>query len=565
MVIVPDSKIILIKNPLKLDSNNEITFADATAQYNYFYSLPKLEYSGMTYIRKDGVIRVDTKPSESTTPPSTTPSQSVPTYEDLLQYNFCMYQNTHFSNKWFYAFITDITWINPSMTEIKIETAYFQTWQFDLVFANSFIEREHVDDDTIGNHTIPEGLELGEYAQAVNPENFALSGESWICCGMTELPPAFQYINDDRMYNGIYSGLTYIVFKDADDCSAWIHACDDAGKADAIDCLFMIPKELCYNPSWISGTMGDYSFDFTWIDDSTGAETLLSITNVVTPSRLNYTYTPKNNKLFVYPFSYMNITNNAGTDVVFRYEDFKDNIATFKVLGTVTPGCSIKLIPLNYKRAYDDSTMYSFNFGMMGGKYPICSWNSDVYTNWLTQQSANMYVGQVRDELSIVGSLATGNVGGVISSFENIQDRMVEKYQHSLIPNQAKGNTNSGDVTFSSGNLRFTCYHMSIKKEYAEAIDSFFNMFGYKVNRLGTPHLHVRTYYDYIKTIEVNIEGNVPENDLTKIREMFNRGIRFWHNTSKYLDFSVNNSIINPPVPPTIAPTVAPTVAPTSP
>ena len=145
MVITPDSKVKLIKNPLKLDNNNELMFANATSQYNYFTSLPKLEFDSLTYVRKDGVLRIETDDNL--------------TYEDLLEYNFCMYQNTHFDNKWFYAFITDITWVNPSLVDIKIETAYFQTWQFDLVYKDSFIEREHVNDDTIGLHTLDENLD----------------------------------------------------------------------------------------------------------------------------------------------------------------------------------------------------------------------------------------------------------------------------------------------------------------------------------------------------------------------------------------------------------------------
>ena len=60
MVIVPDSKVILIKNPLKLDSNNEMMFANATAQETYFKSLPKIEFDDLTYIRKDGVLRIPT-------------------------------------------------------------------------------------------------------------------------------------------------------------------------------------------------------------------------------------------------------------------------------------------------------------------------------------------------------------------------------------------------------------------------------------------------------------------------------------------------------------------------
>ena len=532
MVITPNSKIKLIKNPLKLDSNNEIMFESKTTQYNYFNSLPKIEFENLTYVRKEGVLRVETNNNL--------------TYEDLLGYNFCMYQNTYFDEKWFYAYVTDITWINPSLTEIKLETAYYQTWQFDLVYMDSYIEREHVDDDTIGLHTLPENLELGEPVQAFNPEDFYAFNNFYMCIALTELPPAFQYTNQNRMYNGIYSGLNYLIFNDPIELSDFIRACDESGKADVISSLFMIPTEFNPNPTWIEGTMAGYSFLFSYLTNSNTASILRSSINISRAERLAYTYYPTNNKLLTYPFSYMNITNNCGTDVIFRYEDFRDVQPVFSIVGSLTPGCSIKAFPLNYKRAYDNNTDYSFNFGISAGKFPVCSWNSDVYTNWLTQQGANLLVGEARDEINIIGSLATGNVQGVVSGFEGIQNRMLQQYQHSLIPNQAKGNLNSGDVIFSSGNLKFTAYHMSIRKENAKMIDSYFNMFGYKVNRLGKPHLHVRTYYDYIKTIDVNIEGNIPEKDLDEIRKMFNNGIRFWHNTSKYLDFSVNNSIITP-------------------
>ena len=121
---------------------------------------------------------------------------------------------------------------------------------------------------------------------------------------------------------------------------------------------------------------------------------------------------------------------------------------------------------------------------------------------------------------------------------------MQTDYQASLLPDQVRGNENAGDINFSIGLVNPTANEMSIKRGQAKIIDDYFSMFGYKVNRLGKPHLHVRQYYDYIKTIDVNIEGNIPELDLNEIRKMFNNGIRFWHSTTNYLNFDVNNSII---------------------
>lgn len=61
-----------------------------------------------------------------------------------------MYQNEAYSDKWFYAFITKMEYVNNNMTRIEIATDVWQTWQFDITFKESFIEREmiNVSDDT---------------------------------------------------------------------------------------------------------------------------------------------------------------------------------------------------------------------------------------------------------------------------------------------------------------------------------------------------------------------------------------------------------------------------------
>ena len=127
MVVAPNTNIKLLKVPLTLDNKNQITFSNATAQYNYFNSLPKLELENATYQRKDNVIRYPEH------------------FDNLIDYNYCMYQNESYSNKWFYAYVTSMTYVNDNLTLIGIETDVWQTWQFDLTFHQSFIEREMID------------------------------------------------------------------------------------------------------------------------------------------------------------------------------------------------------------------------------------------------------------------------------------------------------------------------------------------------------------------------------------------------------------------------------------
>lgn len=105
-VITPQTDVYLLKVPLEMDNTNQLTFTDQTAQFNYFNSLPKLAVYDFTYQRKDNTIRYGA------------------CLDDLLSYNYVMYRNEGHSNKWFYAFITDISYhsffLNLSLQEKEI-------------------------------------------------------------------------------------------------------------------------------------------------------------------------------------------------------------------------------------------------------------------------------------------------------------------------------------------------------------------------------------------------------------------------------------------------------------
>ena len=85
---------------------------------------------------------------------------------------------------------------------------------------------------------------------------------------------------------------------------------------------------------------------------------------------------------------------------------------------------------------------------------------------------------------------------------------------------------------------------LSIKSEYAKMIDDFFTMYGYKVNSVKIPNITGRSNWNYVKTIDSIIIGNVPQNDLQEIKNMFDDGVTLWHNTSTFLDYSQSNNIV---------------------
>ena len=159
-VITPDTYVKLVR--FDVTPEHQLTFSSASAQTTFFNNLTGLVLSDFTYQRKDKVIRW------------------AGLYEDIEKYNYLLYQNSAQSNKTYYCYITEMKYINDEMTEIYIETDVFQTWQFDIIYKEMFVEREMVNDDTVGVNTVPESLETGEYIVNNQYETSTLSDIAYV-------------------------------------------------------------------------------------------------------------------------------------------------------------------------------------------------------------------------------------------------------------------------------------------------------------------------------------------------------------------------------------------------
>lgn len=544
----PQSRIWLCKTNLENDYKNTLTFSSATAQINYFIGNPNTpndtgtatkSYTDFTYLRLERWIK-------------------VPDFiEDIDTNNYLVLVN---KNKYYYYFITSMEYIDSQTTRINIELDVMQTYFFDITYTQSFIEREHVTDDIAGNHTLPENLELGEFIINGDPVNLnTYANDTYIALQVTQLIPELADIDhlgqgyNPHVVNGVFQGCYTFVFSSANQAQSFIYVYDKQGLGDAIIGCFIIPKEFANQTGDFAERSFEYNGVYYWysLPKNSASFITMATTNVTKPTTVDG-YTPKNKKLLVYPFSYFNVTNNAGACTTFRYEDFTGT-PSFKVLGSITPGCSTKCIPLSYKHVTDNNTMKSFDYGIVGGKFPVCSWNSDMYTNWLTQNGLN----NTLNTISAVGQIATGaflattGVGAVMapqmigSGIGSIIDVMREKHNAEFIPNQSKGNNNAGDITFSTSKNVFTAYKLSIRQEVAKAIDNFFTMYGYQVNVVKSPNIHTRTYWNYLKTQNCNFTGNIPQQYMLKIKQIFDGGITFWHDPSNMFNYSLTNSVLS--------------------
>ena len=534
MNIIPDSDIILLKCPLELDNKNQITFSTAEAQFNYFNSLTKITLDSASYVRKDDSIRVPEL------------------LEDILQYNYLMYRNHNYSNKWIYAFITNSEYLNDNCTRIDFETDPFQTWQFDLEYKKSFVIREHTNDDTIGANILDEGLDSGDMITINNSGiNYPLTGCKIVIMSTYD-PYAPQGTNPD--YNGLisYNGIMYgcpmwaFDYTNLPGVQTFIQNVITARSSSAIQGIFMCPAELLtdhidtQNHDKIIGSTTVYSNIETYYPRSTA-----------TPYS---DYTPKNNKCYCWPYHFLEVTNSNGEKQQYKIEDFqkdeRGNIL-FTNYMALQIGISGRLCPTNYKGTI--ASLYTSDESVSLPKFPCCQWSSDYYTNWLTQNSLNKIRSIAatdiggdtsilkQDSSDILAELSGAGTRGLASSIAGT----VGKYASArLNANQVAGD-NSGDVSFSMGANGYTFLEKRSKLQNLKIIDDYFSMFGYKTNSLKVPNITGRSNWNYVETESANIIADIPQKDLDEIKRMFNSGITLWHTTTYFLDYSQTNSIVS--------------------
>ena len=469
-------------------------------------------------------------------------------YGTALTANYMAFQNPDYSNKWFFAFIDDVEYISNASTRIHFTVDECSTWFMNWTVEPCFVIREHVNDDTVGLHTVPERLEHGEYISNGYSRDETLSNYGYIL-------QATEHYEDGQgqaatNFGGVFNAGTVFYFPEtAAGILGLLSTISDyasAGKADAITNVYLIPSVFVKDkPSgdggWWRGMGTPANYDIT-----------------ITKNNTLDGYTPKNKKLLTKEYNFLVLDNNAGSSNVFAYEEFSTSNCVFEVAGVPTCGGSIKCVPKDYKGQNKFQQE-----GIVAGKFPVCGWVNDVYTNWLTQQSVNVS----RGSIASVGGIALGaamaatgvgaGAGGALigtsigSLVGNVANQMVEQMQHSVMPSTASGNVNAGDIATCYDMNKFYFIKMSIKAEFARQLDDFFTRFGYKVNRLKVPNQTGRQYWNYVQIAEGEDIGHstnqtipVPPKSMEVINQAYRNGVTIWHNHDNIGDYTLNNVII---------------------
>ena len=540
-----NSKVILAKN-IKLDKN--------------YKSVLKISESDMITLMSNSSNLVYQNNTFSFLRDSRNSIQLKASYSSCIQANYIAFQNPDYSNKWFFGFIDSIKYISESVTQIDFTTDIFTTWWQYWSPKACFTIREHVTDDTVGLHTVPEDVETGEYIINDSHTNRLLQ-DSCVILGTTKdyyFNTGGQFVmggdNGGGTYGGVKTAYKYYLFSNTSSSKLAdvIQGFAENNGSDAIGCIFTAPFWMI--PRQQGGAVDDVAVSETYSANNLYWDSEPNLDPTITKPTTVNGYTPKNKKLLTYPFSYFIMSNNNGSNAILKYELFSTSTLGFIIKSVPTPSMSAVIIPLQYNGKTE-------NYGecIAMAKYPICGYNTDVYTNWLRQNGVNYNSSVITSGLQMLGGiglLATGagalaGAGMITGGALSIASTVTNLIQHSKIPPQADGNLNTGDVAFATGNTSFTYYKMSVRDEYARIIDETFTRTGYKINRLKVPNMEHRENYNYVQIAsEENVAYpnnynniGIPADALNQINEMFRNGITLWNNHTNFGDYSVSNNI----------------------
>lgn len=240
----------------------------------------------------------------------------------------------------------------------------------------------------LGANLIPEGLELGEPKVEGTAEFDELEPVYLVAFSGDK----FQENNINKngyQYNGIYSSVAFILTNITGTALGIIN---QQGDGDKILTVFSVPKLAVASqvPEDTEGTHYYYAKILESNKENPIVKTLVS-----TPSNLDG-YTPKNQKLRTYPYTYLGFNPSNGSQKIYRYEDFTNGTPSFKLISEVNPNPSVYFIPQNYRGSSGDSMS---DIASLNG-YPTISFKNDVYNTWLAQNSEIMSIQMQQEQFN---------------------------------------------------------------------------------------------------------------------------------------------------------------------
>lgn len=562
-----------------------VLFDSADEQYDYFNGLMGLEFEEYSY-QRTGANYLKVK----------SPMQGI------WRYCYLMFKNASHEDKWWYAFIDSVDYINESTTGIRFHIDVMQSYMFDYKLGQSFVVREHSATDNPGDNIVPENLNFGHYLYDYEFHQLEVPASEtpfgWIggnltqddMCVVIAINPALFDITDspvvsssvwkEQVYSGVYQGIRFI-------CIPLTPKMGEEKLKQTIadlDGLFGVTDMLT-----AGGVINTYMMPIIFLPtaNATSWNNTRRYVGFDAPTHLDG-YTPKNKKLLTYPYMAINVSNGRTAGCDYAYEYFLNRSPGFSYEGNLCLTPSSICYPVGYK-----GKVFATDEGVTIDSFPLAVWGQDGVSEWMSNHmfQAAVGFGMTAAALACAPALApvagfvgmppaTGGSGGSSTSLVPVtpgtlgpvapptitgvfpevggvdtQRGRLSWSDRALIgmttaaagtPPVTHGVGGSGDLLYGNPYGKGMCiYRKFICAEFARKLDTYFTKYGYAVNEIKQPNLKNRKYWNYVELSNPNIvDIDLPMNDLKIIMGVYERGVTFWRPNAKIGDYeNQNNSL----------------------
>ena len=571
MTYVQPNSIVQLFKGINLDNRymHTIYFASESAQNTWFTSKVTYTFQQISYTRytKNSIkLKADTT--------------------DIIDCTYLRFKNDRNVDKWFYAFINSVEYVNENTCLITYEIDVMQTWFMQGgSIRPCMVLREHVNDDSFGANLEAEPCGgdsyTGEFLTKTN------DFDSYSLLMFTSENPLTASGSDGVCYNNdLYNGTALYVLPVTSEASA-----DNI--TTAINALF--------NGDWDAQQRKIEIIDMftfpTRYSNSAKGSNMRSM--AVTDPKSFTSYTPKNKKLLTYPFNYLYGTTMNGECCIYKWELFDEitnnnNTMYFNIYGNPIGGGSITCYPQKYAGVTNNHDM-SLNMS----DFPKNPFIFDAYQAWIasggkTKLSYQELYTRIRGFTAYLsasnnalqsgtagiasagrsaysmeqnGGATANNIAGMVTGVTNaVQGGLglvntavnVAEAQNKIVyawndahyqPNVVVGDA-TPNLAVPMRSLDFNFFNVHLKDDEAKRVDDFFSCYGYAINRVKQPNITGRQYWNFVQTQNSVIAGNMPSSSKEAIARIFDGGITFWHNGDNVGNYAISTSsgTINNPI-----------------
>lgn len=560
MAYVQPSGIIELFKGVNLDNRymHTLYFATAAKQKAFFDALVvnTLRYTQNYYTRPNrGVIRLKENA------------------ENVQNVTYLRFNNR--TNKDYYCFVTAINYVNEGVTDIYYEIDVMQTWFFQGGnIQPCMVVREHVSNDTFGLNLEAEPIGSDVYDYTLLTCNNATGGESIDAdfSGTVMVMNTSAEPDINNMYiGGVVNGTKFITR----DAAASIVSVKNAmlaqlgswdkneQSANVID-MYMFPK-------FFAGSMDDNDQYYP-----ANPQHLDATYNLYHNGKYS-NYTPQNNKLFGYPFSFLYVTSFNGNASEYRWEYFAGDVTSggaieWKLNASLNGGGMIEIHPNEYNGQTE-----AFDSKVVMNDFPKCAYAYDAYQafvaaggetklsyqaaliekqgmnakrqNFISNAPSAVIQGAAAVGAFTIAETATAGMAtaaapafaaGGLTTGMGLKHEAIElgldEARHKIAfefadysyePNIVVGHASPG-ISVGKGYAGYRFYNCHVRDDEMVRLDNFLSVYGYAVNTVKAPNLTGRPHWNFVMTKDSVITGNMPASSKAAIGRIFDGGIFFW-------------------------------------